>query len=103
MGFFGKSKKEKELSETTSGGFERPNTVSSFVRPTAEAVRERVRGGLERIGEEQQQFKEAKLKHEKKRIKAQAKKGFSLELSPALKTSKAPKQKKSNIEKMLGV
>ena len=103
MGFFGRSKEEKELSETTGEGFERPSTVGSFVKPTAESVRERVRGGLEKIGEEQQEFKKAKLKHAKKRAKAKAKKGFSLELSPTLKTSKAPKQKKSNIEKMLGV
>jgi len=103
MGFFGRSKGEKELSETTGGGFERSNTVGSFVKPTAESVMERVKGGLERIGEEQQEFKKAKLKHAKTRAKAMAKKGFSLELSPALKTSKAPKQKKSQLEKMLGI
>lgn len=102
MGFFGRRKEEKELSETTGGGFERPSTISSFVKPTAAAVKERVKGGLERIGEEQEQFKKAKLKHAKARRKKQAKKGFSLELSPALKTSKAPKQKKTQLEKMLG-
>ncbi len=103
MGFFGKSIKEKELSETTGGGFERPSTVSSFVRPTAEAVKERVKGGLETIGEEQRAFSKQRAKRRKQAIKQQAKKGFSLELSPALKTSKAPKQKKSKLEKMLGV
>lgn len=101
MGFFGRSK--KEVSETTGGGFERPSSFESFVKPTAESVKERVKGGLERIGEEQRAFSKQRAKSRKQAIKKQAKKGFSLELSPALKTSKAPKQKKSEIEKMLGV
>ena len=97
MGLFGKSKEEKKLSELTGGGFERPSTVSSFVKPTAEAVKERVKGGLEKIGEEQRAFSKSRSKQRTKAIKKQAKKGFNLQLSPALRKVNVPKQKKSQM------
>ncbi len=103
MGFFGKSIREerKELSETTMGGFERPSP--SLFKPTAEAVKERIKAGVEKIGEEQQEFRKAKTKQRKKRFKAQAKEGFSLKLSPAIMHSRAPKHKKSQVEKLIGI
>ncbi len=86
MGLFRRSKEEKELSELTGGGFERPSTVSSFVKPTAEAVKERVKGGFEKIREPRKE-----------------KSKFNLQLSPALRKVNVPKQKKSQLEKMMGI